>query len=769
MKYKSLLSLVSLFLLLLTGGGCSDKAEAEIGGNDSSELAITGFAPQFGSAGSEITINGKGFSTLANYNSIIISNRFLTPTKATENALVFRIPSDLIDGEYDISVRVSGNTVTSSQLFSVTTDIGDKEFTVPVQTRDINALFIRTGKKDIHPRLFVEVQDIEKIKQLKAKDNYSMGMYNGIIQRADKILGLPILGYGLDNANMRISNLHTLSNDHVPYLVLAYLFTKDTRYAERCWRQLAAICDWPDWGANRHFLDTGIGSKACAMAYDGLYDYLTPAQRNQLYAAVKKFALQPGLAQIKGGPTPFRWNLSNGNWNGICHGGLICAALAMYEQDPALHAEVISLASAGMMKYMQALEPDGASEEGMMYWSYGLNNTLLSFESMTRCLGSSLGLSKMPGFVKTGWFPYLLSGPVGTPSFGDDYTYYSAASKYNSQFWYAREQNDANLAKTHFDACLAKFTTTEERLNGWLDFLYYDPELVARGTASSALLSGYIRGVDYAYLKENNTLQSYYIGMHIGDNNANHGHLDAGSLFIQANEVNFGIGNLGNASGYPANYFDNMTPVYSASPTQNVTKAGRFSYYRVRAEGKSTLVINPDARPEQNPLGVGVLEKSSNDFYIANLTTCYNRDVATYKRGIRLERTARRIIIQDEFTLKGSSLVYWILHSFATGNPILSPDKRTVVLDSNGHKLQFKIVSPAQAEFELVAKNTTSVNYLKETAPIFSTLTSIANPLNTNSNKLQIRMAGVNGAQTIRVECGEVGTANLPLVSLNQW
>jgi hypothetical protein len=48
----------------------------------------------------------------------------------------------------------------------------------------------------------------------------------------------------LDDANLRISNIHTIGSDILPTLVLAYQFTSDTRYAQRCYDQLAEMMTW---------------------------------------------------------------------------------------------------------------------------------------------------------------------------------------------------------------------------------------------------------------------------------------------------------------------------------------------------------------------------------------------------------------------------------------------------------------------------------------------------------------------------------------------
>jgi len=649
---------------------------------------------------------------------------------------------------------------------------------IPVSPSTIAQCFTGMKMKDIHPRLLFSSSEIEQIKVLIQSDAFAKATYDNIITRANGLLTSPILGYGLDGAGLRITNIHTFSNNQLPYLVLAYQFTKDSRYAARCWQQLDAMCSWPDWGANRHFLDAGIASKGAGIALDGLYDYLTSAQRLRLYTAIKSFVLQPGKTQIETNTGVWKWYLSNDNWNGICHGGMIMGALAGYEYDSSFNANVIAQCTNGINKYMQSLEPDGASEEGMSYWSYGLMNTFLAFESLKRCLSTTYGLAENPGFIKTGWFPYYMSGPVGTASIGDDYLYVGKSNKFLSYFWFSKYFKNAGLAKSHFDACMSVNALDAEKMNGWTDLLFYDKSLVSQGSSSSLPLSGYLKGIEYIYLLENSgSDNSSYVGMHGGDNSASHGHLDAGSFYVQALGETWAQGNLGLESPYPQDYFNITSPLYSAAPTNLAVSSGRFYYYRVRSEGKNCLVFNPDARPEQNPSGAANVIGSANDnaggFYIADLQKCYTKDVSLYRRGIKLNRNTGIVSVQDEFipTIDNST-VYWIMHSPATDGLVISTDGKIATMIKNGKTYYAVIKSPSNAVFEKVDRSTSKVNYLSETASIFSNIMSGKNSINQWYGKLQIKLTGLTKSApvTIRVDFVKTNTAvTPPLVSLTSW
>ncbi|MBV5315009.1 MAG: IPT/TIG domain-containing protein [Prolixibacteraceae bacterium] len=742
---------------------------------------IQSFDPKNGAEGTIVTITGSNFNSTPKLNQISLGGKTIEPTSASTTQLIFTVPSGIANGSYMIGVKVGSSTSGSKEQFVVNANTNPGNFVshdvVPVTSEVVNTCFYGFGKKDIHPRLLFTAADIARIKNIAASDPVAKASYDDVINQANQILSTSLLDYALDGAGLRIANIHTFANDQVPYLVLAYQFTKDTRYAQRCWQQIEAMASWPDWGANRHFLDTGIGAKGVALAYDGLYDFLTPDQRLKIVNALRKYTLEPGKTQIENGTGSWKWYLSNNNWNGICHGGLIMAALAIYETDPSFMSKVIQISSNGIVPFMQSFDPDGASAEGLMYWSYGLSNTFLAYESMKNVLSSTYGLAEMNGFKKTPSFPYQVSGPAGTATMGDDYLYYGSANRFLSYFWYARYFKDADFAKTHYEICLSRNSGKTNKLNGWMDLLFYDPELVARGSQSSFPLYNYIAGADYMFVRENNTdPSSLYIGMHGGDNNASHGHLDAGTFFIQALGENFAVGNLGKEDPYPADYFTTTGPNYDNATTNNATNPGRFYYYRVRTEGKNCLVFNPDARPEQNLTGKAVLKKESNDnsggYYVLNMTACYKRDVSNYTRGIKLNRNSGIITIQDEFIPIVNSTVYWIMHSAATDGLVISTDGKKATMTKNGKVFYATIKSPSNARFEKVDRSETAINFLPETAPIFSTVMAGKNSINKWYGKLQIKLTDVkkDALTTIRVDLTSNNSIVSPdLVLMDNW
>lgn len=713
------------------------------------------------------------FESNLNHEQIVVKlgNNLINYSELGNDYIKFIVPRDFENGTYDLTLSIGDKISIYNETIMVVDVDENYQCNEKVPLKDASVVvkcFLSSNKSGIHPRLFYDTSKIEEIKTIIKQDpNFAGKMYEKIIQQADKLVNEPLKEWGLDGANLRIDAIHKIGNEDFPYLSLAYLFTHESKYAKRCYEQMEAMCKWKDWGAGRHFLDTGIGARGFAMAYDAIYDYLSVDQRKLLADGLIKYALKPGIEQIETGKgQAWAWYNSNDNWNGICNGGLICGALAIFEENIELSSRLIALASNKLVNYINSFEPEGASEEGMMYWSYGLSNTFMALEAMKCNLTTTYGLTTdFSGFKKTGWFPYLMSGPVGTASIGDDYIYNGKENLFRSYFWFAYNYNDANLAKTHYESCMR----TGKGMNDYFDLLFYSPKLVSQGDLESKPLSGYVKGIDYMYLSEGNDENSLYVGMHGGDNAASHGHLDAGSFLLQVDGENLFIGNLGKPDPYPADYFNVTNPKYSDAPTNVANEPGRFYYYRVRTEGKSCLVVNPDARPEQDPEGKATLFSFGNDNYIIDLTDCYKRDVSSYKRGLKLDRDNKCIIIQDEFELKNTNNnVYWIAHTPKANFFELSDDNRSVRYFENGKEVFIKLLAPDNVSFQVVKPNLNEANYLDITKGIFQIMDG-KNPINKWYGKLQINMNNIGkGKHNIVVQISRENRKML-FDSLDAW
>ena len=562
----------------------------------------------------------------------------------------------------------------------------------PVTATLIQDRLIRSNVINIHPRLFFSTDDIHRIRKLNEQGDtlIHIGYLQNQIE-SSKILKEPLLSYYLDEAKLRVPSIHKFAVQ-LPHLVMMYQLTGDTLFARRIVNQFKKLNDFPDWGANRHFLDAGIGGFDFALAYDALYAFLTTEEKKMMRTAVLKYVLIPGKEQLQ---KKIWWSTANHNWNGICNGGIIMASLSMYEEDPNEMSEIIALAINALPKYIQSFDPDGQSDEGLMYWGYGLMYTTIAMESMQRVLGTSFGLDQFTGFKKTGWFPAFVSGPVSSLNIGDDPI---KNGKSRSFFWFAKNNNDTALAKMQYDLC------KESNEMNWMDMLYYNPKMGRSNLKNNIPLENHIHGIELMSLRSGWDNNASFISLHGGYNNANHGHLDAGSFDLQANGEIWAYGNLGRDEYTYPGYFSKTTLPSYTDTNLIQSDAGRWHFYRLRAEGKNCLVFNPTVRPDQNEMGIATLLNKNiginESSFKIDLTNCYTRDVSSYTRKILLNKSTTAMTVKDEFVSKDTSTVWWGMHTKA--DITIWPKSNSALLQQNGKKMLVTIKSPSNAVFQVL-------------------------------------------------------------------
>jgi hypothetical protein len=180
--------------------------------------------------------------------------------------------------------------------------------------------------------------------------------------------------------------------------------------------------------------------------------------------------------------------------------------------------------------------------------------------------------------------------------------------------------------------------------------------------------------------------KALFAGFKAGDNKANHSHLDLGSFVFDA---------LGARWAMDLGSDDYNLPAYFGRE--------RWNYYRLRAEGQNTLVLDPGLSPDQDPAAATRITRFHSTperaFAIADLTSAYKRSAQKVLRGIAL-LDRDKLVVQDEIQAAKATDLWWFMHTHASIE--IEKDGRAAMLQQAGARLRVSILSPQDAQFRIM-------------------------------------------------------------------
>lgn len=528
---------------------------------------------------------------------------------------------------------------------------------------------ILTTLRPEHPRLLATAKDFATLRERVAQSPELGRWLREIRNNADEIRRRPPSEYVIPDGKRLLATSRQVKQ-RVQTLGLVYRLTGEKVYAERLWQELDAAAHFKDWNP-RHFLDTAEMTGAFAVAYDWLYADWTPEQRKALRTAIIEKGLNQGLPIYRGKKG---WSRANHNWNQVCNGGLGLGALALGDEEPALAAEILHSAVESIPLAMREFAPDGAWGEGPGYWAYATEYNVLFLAALRTALGTDFELAKIPGFDLAAQFPACFTGPSG-----QTFNYADAGTKWSGtpqMFWLASTFRLPGPA-----AFQMRYAKEHPRA---LDLLWGADWALHPANPATEPLARYFRKAEVITLRSAwDDPKATFVGFKAGDNRVNHGHLDLGTFVLDA---------LGQRWAVDLGADDYNLPGYFGDK--------RWDYYRLRAEGHNTLLINPGKGPDQNPEAAtkitGFEPGGAAPFAVADLSAAYPPAGTNVRRGVALLGTS--VLIQDEVKLDEPSDLWWFMH---TGAKITC--KGTVAtLSQHGVHLTVSLQSPAGARFEVM-------------------------------------------------------------------
>ncbi len=286
-----------------------------------------------------------------------------------------------------------------------------------------------------HPRLLLRAGEEETI-QLALRRNPEFKRIDTYIRKVcDELLSKPPLVF--EKQGKRLLAVSRRALTRLYYLSYSYRMTGDVRYLHRAEKELKAVCAFESWNPS-HFLDVGEMSVGVAIAYDWLYDGLQDDTRKLVRQAIVEKAFKPSYIS---GDNSFL--IRHNNWNPVCNGGLVYAALAIFEDEQEQATTIIERALESTKLPLETYAPDGNYPEGPGYWNYGTTFQVMFFAALESALGSDLGLSEAPGFMASAYYMLYAVGPSGYY-----FNYYDggrAVAPSSALFWFAEKEKDPAL------------------------------------------------------------------------------------------------------------------------------------------------------------------------------------------------------------------------------------------------------------------------------------------------------------------------------------
>jgi len=547
--------------------------------------------------------------------------------------------------------------------------LAQEKVQVPAKDEVLNTL------KHQHPRL-ISLDRVEAIKQLIREDEIAQQIWTFNLDFTEDLLDMEPVTYKKPDGR-RLLQVSRAALDRIRALSIGYLVLDEKRYAERAWEELEAVASFSDWNPS-HFLDAAEMTHAVAIGYDWLYEYWNAEQKKILEDAIVNKGLNPALA-VYGRESG--WHRGNINWNQVCNGGISIGALAIAETIPDMAAEILSTAIESIQLPMKVYEPDGGGYEGPTYWDYGSRYNVFFIDALDNSLGTDFGLSSMEGFRRSGDFQIHLSATdLICFNFSDsDIKAMSTAQ----HFWMGRKYDIPRYSGFRYMA-LKKGVEANVLDLLWFDDRYKDFDL------NTMPLDKHFRGAEIITMRDSwDDGKGFAVALKGGSSTRVHSHMDLGSFILECEGVRWFI-DLGKDS---------------ETYQRHINKAGRWDFYRTRAEGHNTLVINPSFKGNQKRTEDGAAEFTRFEsgevsaVAVLDVSKAYENN-ALFKRTFTLNR-GNEFRISDEIKCEEPSELYLFYHTDA--EIALSSNGRQAVLKKEGKSMIVNLVKPLEAQFEVRA------------------------------------------------------------------
>ena len=432
-----------------------------------------------------------------------------------------------------------------------------------------------------HPRLLMTEKDFAALKKRLGSDKAS----NVTLCNIHHVIIVKAQAYAAAAQITSDPSSHENNVSEILALCYAWRTTGNAIFLTKVLKDIDAVIGWKSLGSS----DLGVGehSLALAVAYDWLYQELSEKQRYGLCKLLMDKAVKASLK------SSFRQFC--GNWNQVGNGGIMSAALALYEQDKTSCMVNIETGLVDNRKVLRKLMAGGGGyPEGPSYWNYGMTYQAALLQSMLNIFNHTATIMDIQGLMDSGMYALMSHGTMNTCfSYADGGA--SSDQHMLASWWYAAMKQDASLcfAEKHLLE-QDKYLSSYSRLLPLVPAFLKDFNPDAPGSVPTASLWHCDGEMPLCIVRRGWTYSpsDLYLGIKGGNCNTwktmstAHGHMDAGSFVFEAEGVRWSDDIM--RPSY-SNWFDALQKAGSRSGDTSQTGL-RWSTFNVNVLCHSTLV-----------------------------------------------------------------------------------------------------------------------------------------------------------------------------------
>jgi len=565
--------------------------------------------------------------------------------------------------------------------------------------------YLETNLEQEKPRLVLNREIARKLSSDLESDPVVQAYYQTLQADAARIMQEPFLEHEIYDGRRLLAISRQMVN-RLGILGMVYHIGRDPDILDRIDKELINVSNFPDWNPS-HFLDVGEMALGVALALDWTGGDLPSSTIEIAETALIEKAINPSFEGNRG------WINGDNNWNQVCHGGLIAAAITIAERDLELTSNTISRALDGMPFALKEYAPDGIYPEGPTYWDYGTMYSVITASMLSSAFGTDFGIADSPGFLESADFRMLVVGPSG-----EFFNFFDAGSNLlngrgrgdQTEAWFNRGNGVVNL--TWFAAHTGNplyydpsyfMDDEKERRNSrfdgpamvWLSQYEHGElsplPLIWQGQGKNPL--AIFRGGNND--PEHNP-ELFYLATKGGRGSLPHGHLDAGSFVFDLDGVRWS-----KDQGMQSYAAIEQTGFNLWGRAQD---AERWTLQAYNNFGHSTLTVN-NALHKADGYAPLIDFKNGEDDSEPEVTYDMTEIFEGHLQGaIRkfVKEGSRSILIEDRIEPSQSTeVITWQLITTAEVIPV----RGGAVLRQEGKELNLEILSPEGVEVSVVSMN----------------------------------------------------------------